>query len=371
MKICFLIGSPDISGGTYVIFQHALFLQKKCNCQVDIVAIFPKTKENTNWHPEAQQYLNFISFEEADTKEYNVTIATWWKTVFEIPRIKTERYIYFVQSIESWFYPEDEIPLRALVDSTYNLNIPVITEASWIRNYLFTNYNSDSWLVLNGIRKDIYKPYGECINSNKEGLRVLVEGPVNVSFKNVPKTIELCKKSKAHEIWLLTSSEISSFTNVDRVFSRVPITKTASIYRSCDVVVKLSYIEGMFGPPLEMFHCGGTAIVYNVTGHDEYIRHDINSLVALKDDENAVVEYLQLLQHNKSKLSDLKYEALKTALNWPDWNQSSATFFSAIKDIVQQNHKLDQPLLFDRIKENFSIYVEHENIKKTKTTSTN
>jgi hypothetical protein len=54
----------------------------------------------------------------------------------------------------------------------------------------------------------------------------------------------------------------------------------ASVYRSCDDILKLSLVESMFGPPLEMFHCGGTAIVYNVTGHDEYIVHGRNALVA-------------------------------------------------------------------------------------------
>jgi len=94
-----------------------------------------------------------------------------------------------------------------------------------------------------------------------------------VFFKNVEKTIELCLQSDADEIWLLTSTEISEYPGVDKCFSRVAIEKTPEIYRSCDVLVKLSYVEGMFGPPLEMFHCGGTAIVYDVTGHDEYIKH--------------------------------------------------------------------------------------------------
>jgi glycosyltransferase involved in cell wall biosynthesis len=106
-----------------------------------------------------------------------------------------------------------------------------------------------------------------------------VEGPLGVSYKNVEKTIELCRQAEVDEIWLLTSSEVTDYPGVNRCFSRVPITETAAIYRSCDLLVKLSYVEGMFGPPLEMFHCGGTALVYDVTGHDEYIRHQQNSIV--------------------------------------------------------------------------------------------
>ena len=65
----------------------------------------------------------------------------------------------------------------------------------------------------------------------------------------------------------------------------------SGIYRSCDVIVKLSYVEGMFGPPLEMFHCGGTSIVYDVTGHDEYIVHGKNGLVAKKNFVGAQYTY--------------------------------------------------------------------------------
>ena len=76
---------------------------------------------------------------------------------------------------------------------------------------------------------------------------------INSRIKNVPKTIEICRESEADEIWLLTSSAVDTYEGVDRVFSRLPIEDTAKVYRSCDVLVKLSLVEGMFGPPLEMF----------------------------------------------------------------------------------------------------------------------
>jgi O-antigen biosynthesis protein len=365
MRICFVIGSPDISGGTYVIFQHALFLKKELQCIVDIVPMFPVTEDNTRWHPEARLHLNFLTFEEAQAVTYDIAIATWWKTVLEIHMIRAERYVYFVQSIESWFYPPAEVPLRKLVDSTYTHGLPVITEAAWIKRYLYENYSSRAWLVRNGIRKDIYKPYGDRIESSREnGLRVLVEGPVDVGFKNVPRTIALSRKSRADEIWLLTSSNVQAYDGVRRVFSRVPITKVPAIYRSCDVIVKLSYVEGMFGPPLEMFHCGGTAIVYNVTGHDEYIRHNINGLVAKKDDENAVVDYLNMLRSDSEKLKEMKQEAQRTAFNWPGWNASSAAFFKALGEIAISVPRPDYESLFAAIKQQFAEYVNEEEKRK-------
>lgn len=365
MKICFIIGSPDIGGGTYVIFQHALYLTRVGGHHVDIVPMFPVTENNLKWHPDAEEFLRFKKFEEAGEEVYDIAILTWWKTALEAYRINAVKYIYFVQSIESLFYPEEEVPLRALVDSTYTHQLPVITEATWIKNYLYHHYSTQSWLVFNGIRKDLYKPYGQKAEAMHTGkLRVLVEGPLEVGFKNVPKTIELCKKSLADEVWLLTSSDVKSYPGVDRLYSRVPITEVPAIYRSCDVLIKLSYVEGMFGPPLEMFHCGGTSIVYNVTGHDEYISHKVNGLVVERDQDAKVVEYINLLKRNSQLLATLKQEALRTANDWPNWNASSQRFMAAILEIDKTVAPANKEELFKNISATFQKYVSREQKRK-------
>ncbi len=54
--------------------------------------------------------------------------------------------------------------------------------------------------------------------------------------------------------------------------------------RRTDVVLKLSSVEGMFGPPLEGFHRGATCVVTPVTGHEEYVEHGWNGLLTDWDD---------------------------------------------------------------------------------------
>lgn len=332
MKWAFLLGSPDISGGSYVIFEHAI-RATKLGAEVTIITEEHVNMDRLHWHPEARKLI-WKTFREIDDIYFDVCIATWWRTVYELYRVRAGKYAYFVQSIESRFYEESERPLRKLVDSTYLLPLHIITEAKWIKEYLKYNFNQDAVLVPNGIRKDIYFEHGELIKNRENGrLRVLVEGPIDVPFKNVPKTIEICKKSNADEIWLLTSSPITSYPGVDKVFSQVPIFETPKIYRSCDVIIKLSYVEGMFGPPLEMFHCGGTSITYDVTGHDEYIVSGENGLVAPRDHDNKVLEYLNLLKESPEELERLKSEAIKTADAWPSWDEASKKFFDAVFDI--------------------------------------
>lgn len=354
MKCIFTLGSPAIGGGTNVIFEHATRMAKEGE-EVYIVTDRKVEPEEYAWHTSAH-LLNWVTYDDIIDVEFDMAIATWWRTVYETYRIKAKHYVYFVQSIESKFYPENEQGLKMLAEMTYLLGMKVITEATWIKEYL-EKYDIDAYLVHNGIRKDIFTTKGETFEKCK-GLRVLVEGPVDVEFKNVPKTIKLVNDSNADEVWLLTSSDIKEYPNVDKVFSRVPPKDCAKIYRSCDVIVKLSYIEGMFGPPLEMFHCGGTSIVYDVTGHDEYIIHEKNGLVAKTDDDDKVIEYINKLKDEKY-LKKLKKEAIETAKNWVSWEESSLNFYKTIKEL-NKKESVSQKALEQKSKFFFDVYVKYE-----------
>lgn len=361
MKWAILLGSPDISGGSYVIFEHAIRAVRR-GIDVTIVTEDPVESHRLNWHAEARE-LSWKTFDEVGAEMFDIAVATWWRTVYELHRVPAHRYTYFVQSIESFFYPEEEESLRKLVEATYLFGLPIITEATWIRDYLRQHFGTTPQLVHNGIRKDIYTTEGPCVAPREPGqLRILVEGPLKVFFKNVEKTIELCCRSQADEVWLLTSSEATHYPGVHRVFSRVPIFETPNIYRSCDVLVKLSYVEGMFGPPLEMFHCGGTAITYDVTGHDEYIRHGQNALVAHRDDEEQVVAYLNRLKAERSFLEERKAEALRSAAAWPDWETASLRFETAIREIFTAG-TLDRETLKLRSEFFFAFYTVAENYR--------
>lgn len=342
MHVAFLVGSADISGGTNVIIEYASRLQRR-NHQVTLITQVPVTEKQISWHTAAQE-VDWVTLDQARSKHFDVLFATWWQSVFLLEQLNAANYLYFVQSIETRFFPDetgkdfetrDIDVLAGWCESTYGFPLPAITEARWIQKYLNDHYNNDAFLVLNGIRKDIYTLKGETVAPRRsEGLRVLVEGPLNVFFKNVEKTIELCRRADVDEIWLLTSSDISGYPGVDRCFSKIPIAETATVYRSCDVLVKLSYVEGMFGPPLEMFHCGGTAVVYDVTGHDEYITHEFNSLVVQRDDEQKVVQYLQRLKNEQGLLARLKEGAVETAKTWPDWEESTTALEQYLDSLV-------------------------------------
>lgn len=346
-KICILLGSAHVGGGTFVIFQHALWLTKN-GFDVTVVPHFPVSPGALDWHPEAKAQLKFKDFNELGEERFDLALATWWRTAYDLPRINSDKYGYFIQSIESKFFKPEDAANRLLAEATYMFRLPVITEVSWIKTYLKDNYDINAGLALNGVRKDLFTPTGESFAPRlKSGLRVLVEGPLGVFFKNTERTLKLCQDSRADEIWFLTSTPgLTSFPGVDRTFSCIPITETPKIYRSTDLIVKLSYVEGMFGPPLEQFHCGGTAIVYKVTGGEEYLVHDHNSVILNKDDEEGVIQSINSFRDDPVRLAQFKSHALDTASTWPSWDEASKRFGAGIEQMLNEDSPSRSSLRF-------------------------
>lgn len=357
-RICFLIGSMAISGGTYVIIQHANYL-RSAGFDVTLAVQEAFTAATLSWHDQASQ-LHCIPIEQAKSEEFDLVIATWWKTAFELGNFKAKHYAYFVQSIESRFYPETDVPLRALVDATYKFPVHFLTEAGWIKEYLAEKYGKTSALVRNGIRKDVYKTVGTAISDRpKKQPRVLIEGHFGVKFKNTALALRLAREAGARDIWVLTGSPVRWVPGASRVFSRVPMMETADIYRSCDILVKLSTVEGMFGPPLEIFHCGGTSIVYDVTGHDEYIVDAHNARVVKRGDADGVVAAMKTLLTDAAALEKLKKGAIQTAEKWPSWEAASAEFMAWVNSVLGEKEG-DAEILRTLSAQAFSEYVTDE-----------
>jgi hypothetical protein len=104
------------------------------------------------------------------------------------------------------------------------------------------------------------------------------------------------------------------------------------IYSSCDILLKLSRVEGFFGPPLEMMACGGVCVVGAVTGHEEYIADGENALVVDPTDIKGARGAVQRLIADRNLREKLRKNGLRTAAQWP-WEPSIdrlETYFSEI-----------------------------------------
>jgi hypothetical protein len=110
----------------------------------------------------------------------------------------------------------------------------------------------------------------------------------------------------------------------------------AELYGRSDVVLKLSSVEGMYGPPLEGFHMGATCVTTPVTGHDEYIVHGWNALVCEWDDIAGTARQLDLLARDRRLLHVLRTNALHTARGWPSWEQQGQFMALALERVRRE-----------------------------------
>ena len=327
----FVLGSTAPSGGNHVIFQHAHYLQ---SLGWDIALLATRDDESWGWHP-LMGNLSFVVTEEVTNREFDVAIATTWTTVFNLPYVLARRWAYLVQSIESRFFDHPHDQVRAsLAETTYALGIPTVTVASWLTTYLEHAYQSPSTTVLNGIDKLLFTESGDRIEDrHPDFLRVLVEGSPNSSFKMLRETIEVVRGIDGIELWHVGGDTSKPVPGVDQTFPTVSQTEMPEIYRSCDLLLRLSRVEGCTLPPLEMFHCGGTAVTSDVTGHEEYMIDGHNCLVVDTNQPASAREAVTRLIDNRDLLSRLKINARRTADQWPDWDTAS-TQFAAFLDTL-------------------------------------
>ncbi len=337
MRVAFLVNDLQLSGGVGVVVQHARQLSQIPDW--DVTLVLAREQEGASWHGyEHLPHLHVRTREQALAEHYDVAVATWWETAFTLFELAAERYAYFVQSLEDRFYRDDEAE-RLGAALTLDLPVAFITEASWIRDTLAgLRPGARCHLVRNGIDKDVFGPL-ERAPVNLDGpLRVLVEGSPGSWFKHVHDAIHAASAMREpHRVTVVCGDrEALGEVAADEIVGPLSHREMADVYERSDVVLKLSSVEGMFGPPLEGFHRGATCVVTPVTGHEEYVEHGWNGLITDWEDLRGTARQLDLLARDRELLQFLRVNALETARGWPSWEQSSQFMAGALLAIARE-----------------------------------
>jgi len=313
MRIAYLIPGCGITGGVAVVCQHANRLQSRGH---DVYIISETQEKKIDWFP--SQSVPVLTLEEYPNN-IDILVATGWSTSFTIVELPASKKFYFVQSDETRFH-EQNSTWQYLTAISYLLDFNYFTEAQWIQKWLKKNFNHDAALIPNGLDSDIFFP-DEPLAPKGNRPRILLEGAIALPYKGMDDAFNVVKDLDA-EVWCISSlGKPKPDWHCDRFFNQVPMSKMRHIYSSCDILLKLSRVEGFFGPPLEMMACGGTAVVGKVTGYDEYIKNEFNALVVNPGDINAAEEAIQRIISEPKLKDKLIKNGLATAKAW-QWETS-------------------------------------------------
>jgi len=331
-KIAFLVPINGISGGLYVVYQHAHFLAGQ---GWDVEVLFSSAEHGTN----VTSYRGFslptrtlAEAVQAGTR-YDAVVATWWETFYEIFDLPSAGYFYFVQSDERRFYPAGDARV-ALVEETYRgEGVGYLTEARWIQTWLKQDFGQTAGLAPNGVDTRLFRPDVVPLAPRGGGrVRVLIEGPATQPFKRVDLAFRVAAQVPNLEIWYVCSDgEPQPEWRIDRFFPKRALDEMPAIYASCDVLLKLSTVEGFVGPPLEMMACGGTAVVSKATGWEEYLEHDRNCLLVELDDESGAVAALSRICKDSELRRSLSEAGIAKARTL-DWARRLPLFPEALRE---------------------------------------
>jgi glycosyltransferase involved in cell wall biosynthesis len=313
MKIVYLIPDCGVSGGIAVVCQHANRLLQRGH-QVYLVT---ETKEKSlDWFP--RQMVPILTLDEYP-ENVEILIATGWSTSFKVVDLPALKKFYFVQSDETRFHSEDSI-LQNITALSYRLNFNYLTEARWLQKWLMANFEHEAELIPNGLDSDIFHPDLPMSPKGKRP-RILLEGAIGLPYKGMADAFSAVADLDA-EIWCVSSyGNPDPSWRCDRFFKQIPMNKMRKLYSSCDVLLKLSRVEGFFGPPLEMMACGGTVVVGKVTGYDEYIVDGHNAIVVEPGDVASAKAAVERILSDAKLRNNLISNGLATAKAW-QWELS-------------------------------------------------
>jgi glycosyltransferase involved in cell wall biosynthesis len=313
LKIAYIIPNCSISGGLAVICQHANRLLKRGH---SVYLLTINEPESIDWFP--NQEVPIYNFNSLDL-DVDILVATSWVTAYWLSHKKTGIKCYFVQSDESRFHPEGSRWYH-LATLTYYMGVNYLTEARWIEKWLSDVFGHKSVLIPNGLDNKIFFPTTPVIPKG-EKIRILLEGSISSPYKGMDVAFKAVENIDA-EIWCVSSfGKPLPGWRCNKFFQNVPMDEMRNIYSSCDILLKLSTVEGFFGPPMEMMACGGVVVVGKVTGYDEYIIHGHNALVVdplnAKEAESAIRKIIT----NPELFRSLIEAGRETAKNWK-WENS-------------------------------------------------
>jgi glycosyltransferase involved in cell wall biosynthesis len=329
VKLAFLLHDLQLSGGVGVAIQHARELVVRHGH--DVTLVLTHEQEREPWEFDALAHLHVEGLDAARRERFDVAIATWWETTFSLFELEADRHAYFVQSLEDRFYRGDAAERNAAA-LTVDLPVAFITEARWIAQTLARlQPAAPCFLVRNGIDKEVFAS-PERIDVRLDGpLRIVVEGNPHVWFKDVEAALAAVgHMTEPRHLTVVTGARegLGRGVEPDAVVGPLAQREMAQLYAQTDVVLKLSRVEGMYGPPLEGFHMGATCVTTPVTGHEEYVEHGWNGLLVDWDDPRGAARQLDLLARDRRLLHFLRANALATARSWPS-SQQAGTFMAA------------------------------------------
>ena len=206
-----------------------------------------------------------------------IKVATWWMTAVHVFRASVPRGIpvYFVQDIETSYYPDHERARHAVLDS-YRPEFRYMTISAWNRDRL-RELGLDAELIPPGIDLETFRPRPEI--ERREDM-VLALGRSN-PLKNLPLTLAAWRALAPPRPELCMfgiEPELADAEGMRYVLSPED-EQVNELFCEASVFVQTSTHEGFALPPLEAMATGAAVVCTDAHGNRDFCRDGVNCLM--------------------------------------------------------------------------------------------
>ncbi|HEY4450073.1 MAG TPA: glycosyltransferase [Solirubrobacteraceae bacterium] len=280
LRVAYVTEGTGVGGGHRDIFEHLNRLSERGH-EVSLYTL----GDAPDWFDLRVPVHSFEFYDELIDQLAGldaIKVATWWNTSVPVWHASVLRGIpvYFVQDIETSYYPDDESVRHAVIDS-YRPEFRYMTISSWNRERL-RELGLEAELIPPGIDLDTFRPL-EGVERRSD--MVLALGRSN-PLKNLPLTIagwvgldKRAELAQRTELCLFgIEPELAREAGINYVTSPDD-ERVNELFNEATVFVQTSTHEGFALPPLEAMATGAAVVCTDAHGNRDFCVDGENCLM--------------------------------------------------------------------------------------------
>jgi len=278
LRVAYVTEDTGVGGGHRDIFEHLNRLAERGH----EVALYT-LGEAPEWFELRVPVHSFEFYDElieALAPVDAIKVATWWNTAAPVwyASVLHGIPIYFVQDIETSYYPDDEATRHAVLDS-YRPEFRYMTISEWNRERL-RELGLEAELIPPGIDLECFRPLQQ---ARRRDDMVLALGRSN-PLKNLPLTVAAWRRLRDGEA---STAELCLFGHEPELAQEPGMRHVESpsdegvneLFNEATVFVQTSTHEGFALPPLEAMATGCAVVTTDAHGNRDFCVDGENCLM--------------------------------------------------------------------------------------------
>lgn len=264
----------ELWGGIGVVFQHLELLAEAGH---DVFLTTPASRPD--WYPLNVPVHTIKRIEPSLIPDADIIVTASWRIVRAIIDSKKGIPVCLCQGYEASL--KELAPFKSQIDEVYSAGIPILTVSPHLSAFLEERFHAETYYIGQMINRNIFRPlknpFRSLIQHVSSPSRVLVVGPFEGSYKNIPtilRGITVANKGLKEPLGLIRVSQFPLSSDEEGIMRpleyhfRVPYNRMGDIYRSSDILVALSTDAEGFGlPVLEAMACGLPTILSKIPSY--------------------------------------------------------------------------------------------------------